>query len=80
MLTQSLLLIAACIINAISALSVLEAGEVKLEQPGLVITQSVRIARGVYELPDPSDKGAVIVSGDDLVVDFQGATARATPL
>ena len=48
--------------------------EVKPARPGMLITESIRITPGVYELADSADRGAVIISGNDLIVDFQGAT------
>ena len=51
-------------------------------RPGLVITRSVRIAPRVYALPaTPSlDAALIIVRGDDVTVDFAGATLRGTAL
>ncbi|HSQ32273.1 MAG TPA: NosD domain-containing protein, partial [Gemmatimonadaceae bacterium] len=45
-------------------------------QRGMVITSSVRIAPKVYRIPgNPSiDSAVVVVRGDDVVVDFAGAT------
>ena len=43
---------------------------------GLIITSSVRIAPKVYRLPAPSslDSAVIVVRGDDVTVDFGGAT------
>jgi parallel beta-helix repeat protein len=45
-------------------------------RPGLVITQSVRIAPRVYDLEAPAsiDSAVVTIRGDDITVDFAGAT------
>ncbi len=37
------------------------------------IFQSVRIKPGYYEIPDHDGKGALIISADDITVDFNGA-------
>ena len=44
-------------------------------RPGLVITQSVRIAPGTYRLAAPAslDSALVTIRGDDVTVDFAGA-------
>ena len=51
-------------------------------RPGLVITRSVRIAPRVYTLPATRslDSALIIVRGDDVTVDFAGATLRGTAL
>jgi parallel beta-helix repeat protein len=48
---------------------------------GLVITQSVRVARRTYALPAdaPNDSGVVVIRGDDITVDFGGATLEGMP-
>jgi parallel beta-helix repeat protein len=45
-------------------------------RPGLVITQSVRIAPRVYRLsaPESLDSAVITIRGDDVTVDFAGAT------
>src|SRR5512132_2526073 len=50
-------------------------------QRGLIITSSVRIAPKVYRLPAPSslDSAVIVVRGDDVTVDFAGATMEGTP-
>lgn len=42
---------------------------------GLVITRSVRIQPGTYRLPAPAspDSAVIIIRGDDITIDFQGA-------
>ncbi|HEV8263586.1 MAG TPA: NosD domain-containing protein [Gemmatimonadales bacterium] len=51
------------------------AAQVEL-RPGLVITRSVRIVPKTYRLPAPAslDSAVITVQGDDVTVDFQGAT------
>ena len=48
---------------------------------GIVITQSVRVARRTYSLPAdaPNDSGVVVIRGDDITVDFGGATLEGMP-
>lgn len=49
---------------------------------GLVITTSVRITPKVYNLPmHPSvDSALIVIRGDNITVDFDGAELRGTPL
>ncbi|HJQ12357.1 MAG TPA: right-handed parallel beta-helix repeat-containing protein [Gemmatimonadaceae bacterium] len=49
---------------------------------GLVITQSARVASRVYELPPiaPADSPIIVIRGNDITVDFAGATLEGTPL
>src|ERR1700682_2193979 len=48
---------------------------------GLVITQSARIAPRVYRLaaPESSDSAVITIRGDDITVDFAGATMEGLP-
>src|SRR5437899_2883803 len=48
--------------------------------PGMVITSSVRIARGTYRLhaPESLDSAIVIIRGSDITVDFAGAGMEGT--
>ncbi len=39
---------------------------------GLIVTSSLELAPGLYHLPDPGD-GALRITGDELVLDAQGA-------
>ena len=54
-------------------------------RPGLVITSSLRIRPGTYLLPAPvsPDSAVIVIRGDNITVDFQGAvlegTAQDTP-
>jgi parallel beta-helix repeat protein len=50
-------------------------------RPGLVITQSARIAPRVYRLaaPESSDSAVITIRGDDITVDFAGATMEGSP-
>jgi parallel beta-helix repeat protein len=49
---------------------------------GLVITKSVRIAKRVYDLrAHPSiDSAVIVIRGNDITVDFNGAELRGAPL
>ena len=42
-----------------------------------MITQSVRIKPGCYDLADPDGKGAVRIEADNVTIDFQGATLQS---
>ena len=42
--------------------------------PDLRITESTGVAVETYRIADPEDDGAILIVGDDLVIDFQGAT------
>src|ERR1700682_1018674 len=48
---------------------------------GLVITQSARVAPRVYRLaaPESSDSAVITIRGDDITVDFAGATMEGLP-
>ncbi len=46
---------------------------------GLVITRSVRIRPGLWRLPAPADSALIVVRGDDITVDFAGATLEGLP-
>ena len=50
-------------------------------RPGLVITRSVRVAPGTYRLPAPAslDSAVIVVRGDNIAVDFDGATLVGVP-
>ena len=50
-------------------------------RPGLVITRSVRVAPKTYRLAAPTslDSAVVVVRGDDITVDFGGATLDGAP-
>ena len=45
-------------------------------RPGIVITQSVRIVSKTYRIAAPAslDSAVITIKGDDITVDFQGAT------
>lgn len=51
-------------------------------RPGLVITQSVRITPRVYALRGNAsmDSAVIVIRGDNIVVDFQGAELRGASL
>ena len=48
---------------------------------GTVITRSARIAKRTYRLPAdvPNDSGVIVIRGDDITVDFGGATIEGMP-
>lgn len=50
-------------------------------RPGLVITQSARIAPRAYRLaaPESSDSAVITIRGDDITVDFAGAAMEGSP-
>ncbi|MDB4869146.1 MAG: hypothetical protein JWL97_150 [Gemmatimonadales bacterium] len=50
-------------------------------RPGLVITRSARIAQRVYRLvaPESADSAVITVRGDDITLDFAGATMEGLP-
>lgn len=54
--------------------------EVEL-QPGMVITRSVRVARRTWRLAAdaPHDSGLITIRGNDITVDFGGATLEGVP-
>jgi len=49
---------------------------------GMVITSSIRVTPGVYQLAaSPSmDSAVLVIRGNDITVDFAGATLQGTPL
>jgi parallel beta-helix repeat protein len=51
-------------------------------RPGLVISQSARIVRKTYRLTAPAslDSALITIQGDDVTVDFQGATLQGRDL
>src|SRR5213594_416286 len=57
------------------AFSSTAAAQVEL-RPGMVVTQSIRIVPKLYRLPAPAslDSAVITIRGDDITVDFQGAT------
>ena len=64
---------------AIVALGGGEPVELTPAGPGLLIESDARVAPGTYELLDENDRGAVIISGDNITVDFQGAVLVGAP-
>ena len=49
--------------------------------PGMRITTSTQLRRGTWILPNSDTQlkaAAVVISGNDIVVDFNGATLRGT--
>jgi len=50
-------------------------------KPGLVITQSARIEPKIYDLPSAAlaDSPIIVIRGDNITVDFAGATLEGTP-
>ncbi|RME76485.1 MAG: hypothetical protein D6785_13730, partial [Planctomycetota bacterium] len=49
-------------------------GEWILDRGGIILRKSGKVAKGVYTLPDKGGKGAILIQGDNLIIDFQGAT------
>ena len=49
---------------------------------GLVITRSVRVAPRVYRFTAPKslESAVIVVRGDDITIDFQGATLAGAPI
>jgi parallel beta-helix repeat protein len=47
---------------------------------GLIITRPVRIRPGIYRLPAPAspDSAVIVIKGDNITVDFQGAVLEGT--
>ena len=75
LISLGLSLVAAPFIRAQSPSKAKTAPTIEL-RPGLVITQSARIAPRVYRLaaPDSADSAVITIRGDDITVDFAGAT------
>jgi parallel beta-helix repeat protein len=76
-LTAAFALVAVCAIGA-----PLEAQPPTIElRPGLVITRSVRVAPKRYRLDAPKslDLAAITIRGNDITVDFAGATLDGAP-
>ena len=50
-------------------------------RPGLVITKSARVAPRIYRLsaPESLDSSVITIRGDDITVDFAGATLQGMP-
>ncbi len=53
--------------------------QVKPTAPGFRITESLRVAPGVYTFEDAAGRGAITIAGDDLTVDFSGVTLVGSP-
>jgi len=53
--------------------------EITLREPGFGITADARVAPGAYELPDKDGSGAVVITGDNITVDFSGVTLVGSP-
>jgi parallel beta-helix repeat protein len=73
---------------AMLAFAVVWPGALRAQRPaavalrsGLVITRSVSIGRGTYHVraPESQDSAAIVIRGDDVVVDFRGATLDGGP-
>jgi parallel beta-helix repeat protein len=63
------------LIHNVPATAQAQSGPIELRQ-GLVITKSTRIAARTYTLPGPSspDSAVITIRGDNITVDFAGAT------
>src|SRR6202023_1906172 len=48
---------------------------------GLVITKSARVASSTYRLPGPAslDSSVITIRGNDITLDFAGATMEGAP-
>lgn len=67
-----------CLLSVLAASSALAQ---KLE-PGLVITKNASIKKAVYNLPNSAEDpftGVITIRGENLTVDFHGATLQGTP-
>jgi len=51
--------------------------EVTIDRDNMEITESVKIAPGVYRVVDADNNGVLHIKGDNIIVDFQGATLTA---
>lgn len=75
---------AVCLAVVVSAIGVspLSAQATVALRPGLVITKSVRITPRVYALRGNAelDSALIVIRGDNIVVDFQGAELRGASL
>src|SRR6267143_444936 len=80
LISLGLSLVAAPFIRAQSPSKAKTAPTIELRS-GLVITQSARIAPRVYRLaaPDSADSTVITIRGDDITVDFAGATMEGQP-
>ncbi len=78
MLRQATLV--AAVSAALAALCTPAHGQIEL-RPGMVITHSVRVVPRTYRLPAPAslDSAVMTIKGDDVTVDFQGATLEGMP-
>ncbi|HET9440272.1 MAG TPA: right-handed parallel beta-helix repeat-containing protein [Longimicrobiales bacterium] len=70
-------LVAALVLSGASVLSAQQAVPLRA---GMVITTSTRIAPGVYRLSAPQslDSAVITIRGDDITVDFAGATLQGS--
>jgi parallel beta-helix repeat protein len=68
------------VVGALVGLSFPAVAQVEL-RPGMVITQSTRILPKTYRLAAPAslDSALITIRGDDVTVDFQGATLEGMP-
>lgn len=51
-----------------------DVGQIRPDAPGFRITTNARVAPGIYKFQGRTEEGAVIIAGDGITVDFQGAT------
>jgi parallel beta-helix repeat protein len=67
-------------LSNVPAIAQSQSGLVELRQ-GLVITKSARVIPRTYRLPAPSsmDSAVITIRGDNITVDFAGATLAGTP-
>ena len=55
------------------------AADIALTRDGQTLTATTKVATGVHRIPDTDNDGAILIKGDDITVDFQGADWTAAP-
>lgn len=61
----------------ISALA--SAQEIKIDRDDVEITSSAVVSTGKYSVKDANDNGILVIRGNDITVDFRGATLNGSP-
>ena len=51
-----------------------------IDRDNIVVTRSVRIRPGEYRIKDADENGVLRITGENVVIDFQGATLAAMPV
>lgn len=70
------------LVTLITTIAIAGVGAPAKLTPGTVLKTSTNIPKAVYKMPSKDDTGAtaaLTISGDNIVVDFQGATLEGTP-